>query len=141
MRVGTSGDLDVDDPRCSQISKVDVLQEPANQTNPIGGNSKPRASLCFWHTVTMVLSRFAPSLTGALWHLGGPRTAPFDHIYARKLGGKWILRIEDTDAVRVTRCSLDVRSWVQRIDRRDMCRVQWKESGGRWSGLAGLRLR
>ena len=48
----------------------------------------------------MVLLRFAPSPTGAL-HLGGLRTALFDHLYARKLGGKWILRIEDTDAVRV----------------------------------------
>ena len=47
----------------------------------------------------MVLLRFAPSPTGAL-HLGGLRTALFNHLYARKLGGKWILRIEDTDAVK-----------------------------------------
>jgi hypothetical protein len=46
----------------------------------------------------MVLLRFAPSPTGAL-HLGGLRTALFNHLYARKHGGKWILRIEDTDAV------------------------------------------
>lgn len=49
----------------------------------------------------MVLLRFAPSPTGAL-HLGGLRTALYNYLYARKLGGKWILRIEDTDAVRVT---------------------------------------
>ncbi|KAH7907048.1 hypothetical protein BJ138DRAFT_1216266 [Hygrophoropsis aurantiaca] len=47
----------------------------------------------------MVLLRFAPSPTGAL-HLGGLRTALYNHLYARKLGGKWILRIEDTDATR-----------------------------------------
>lgn len=46
----------------------------------------------------MVLLRFAPSPTGAL-HLGGLRTALLNHLYARKLGGKWILRIEDTDTV------------------------------------------
>ena len=55
----------------------------------------------------MVLLRFALSLTGAL-HLGELRTALFDHLYARKLGGKWILRIEDTDAVRVSRSSSDI---------------------------------
>jgi len=43
--------------------------------------------------------RFAPSPTGAL-HLGGLRTALYNHLYARKLKGKWILRIEDTDAAR-----------------------------------------
>lgn len=46
----------------------------------------------------MVLLRFAPSPTGAL-HLGGLRTALYNYLYAKKLGGKWILRIEDTDAV------------------------------------------
>lgn len=45
-----------------------------------------------------VLLRFAPSPTGPL-HLGGLRTALVNHIHARKLGGKWLLRIEDTDAV------------------------------------------
>jgi len=46
----------------------------------------------------MVLLRFAPSPTGAL-HLGGLRTALLNYLVARKLGGKWILRIEDTDNV------------------------------------------
>jgi glutamyl-tRNA synthetase len=44
------------------------------------------------------LLRFAPSPTGPL-HLGGLRTALFNHAFARKTGGRWILRIEDTDAV------------------------------------------
>ena len=44
------------------------------------------------------LLRFAPSPTGPL-HLGGLRTALFNHAFARKTGGRWILRIEDTDTV------------------------------------------
>ena len=47
----------------------------------------------------MTLLRFAPSPTGAL-HLGGLRMALYNHLYAKKTGGKWILRIEDTDSVR-----------------------------------------
>ncbi|KAK4052420.1 Glutamate--tRNA ligase mitochondrial [Microbotryomycetes sp. JL201] len=43
--------------------------------------------------------RFAPSPTGYL-HLGGLRTALFNHLLARKMGGSWLLRIEDTDQTR-----------------------------------------
>src|SRR5580704_2029273 len=43
--------------------------------------------------------RFAPSPTGFL-HIGGARTALFNWLYARHLGGTFILRIEDTDAAR-----------------------------------------
>jgi glutamyl-tRNA synthetase len=50
----------------------------------------------------MALLRFAPSPTGPL-HLGGLRTALYNHIYAKKLGGRWLLRIEDTDAVSLFR--------------------------------------
>jgi len=42
--------------------------------------------------------RFAPSPTGYL-HLGGLRTALFNYLFARKSGGKFLLRIEDTDRV------------------------------------------
>ena len=45
--------------------------------------------------------RFAPSPTGHL-HVGGARTALFNWLYARKTGGTFILRIEDTDASRST---------------------------------------
>jgi glutamyl-tRNA synthetase len=45
--------------------------------------------------------RFAPSPTGLL-HIGGARTALFNWLYARHTGGKFILRIEDTDAARNT---------------------------------------
>ncbi|KAF8584958.1 glutamyl-tRNA synthetase [Ramaria rubella] len=47
----------------------------------------------------MALLRFAPSPTGAL-HLGGLRTALLNHLVAKRLSGKWILRIEDTDKTR-----------------------------------------
>ena len=43
--------------------------------------------------------RFAPSPTGYL-HVGGLRTALFNYLYARKTGGKIVLRIEDTDQAR-----------------------------------------
>src|SRR5882757_169782 len=45
--------------------------------------------------------RFAPSPTGYL-HIGGVRTALFNWLWARKLGGTFILRIEDTDQERST---------------------------------------
>ncbi|KZO99361.1 glutamyl-tRNA synthetase [Calocera viscosa TUFC12733] len=50
--------------------------------------------------------RFAPSPTGSL-HLGGLRTALFNHLLARKWGGKWLLRIEDTDQTRLVEGSVD----------------------------------
>lgn len=46
--------------------------------------------------------RFAPSPTGFL-HIGGARTALFNWLYARRMGGKFILRIEDTDLARSTK--------------------------------------
>ncbi|KAL9715631.1 Glutamate--tRNA ligase mitochondrial [Leucoagaricus gongylophorus] len=54
----------------------------------------------------MVLLRFAPSPTGPL-HLGGLRMALYNHLYARKYRGKWILRIEDTDATRTVPGSVE----------------------------------
>src|SRR6195256_1125220 len=45
--------------------------------------------------------RFAPSPTGYL-HVGGARTALFNWLYARKFGGEFLLRIEDTDKARST---------------------------------------
>jgi glutamyl-tRNA synthetase len=50
--------------------------------------------------------RFAPSPTGYL-HIGGARTALFNWLLARKTGGKFILRIEDTDVARSTQESVD----------------------------------
>lgn len=48
--------------------------------------------------------RFAPSPTGYL-HIGGARTALFNWLYARRYGGKFILRIEDTDVARSSEAS------------------------------------
>ena len=48
-----------------------------------------------------VVTRFAPSPTGLL-HVGGVRTALFCWVYARRTGGKFILRVEDTDRERST---------------------------------------
>src|SRR5258708_1068817 len=63
----------------------------------------------------MVRTRFAPSPTGYL-HIGGARTALFSWAYARKHGGKFILRIEDTDVGRSTEASvqaiLDAMRWL-----------------------------
>ncbi len=50
--------------------------------------------------------RFAPSPTGFL-HIGGARTALFNWLYARHMGGTFILRIEDTDETRSTQESVD----------------------------------
>ena len=84
-----------------------------------------------------VRTRFAPSPTGFL-HIGGARTALFSWAYARKNGGTFVLRIEDTDTERSTAAStqaiLDAMEWLnidydegpfyqmQRLDRyREVC--------------------
>jgi glutamyl-tRNA synthetase len=63
-----------------------------------------------------VVTRFAPSPTGLL-HIGGVRTALFSWLYARHHGGKFILRIEDTDRERSTdeavRVILDGMRWLE----------------------------
>ena len=52
-----------------------------------------------------VVTRFAPSPTGFL-HIGGGRTALFNWLYARRFGGKMMLRIEDTDRERSTEAAI-----------------------------------
>jgi glutamyl-tRNA synthetase len=91
-----------------------------------------------------VRTRFAPSPTGFL-HIGGARTALFSWAYARKHGGKFILRIEDTDVARSTpeavQAILDGMDWLglnydegpfyqmQRMDRYKQVILQMLESG------------
>lgn len=53
-----------------------------------------------------VVTRFAPSPTGFL-HIGGARTALFNWLYARKRGGRMMLRIEDTDRERSTQAAIE----------------------------------
>lgn len=57
-------------------------------------------NFCFKQTDEEVRVRFAPSPTGNL-HLGGLRTALYNFLFARSHGGKFILRIEDTDQQRL----------------------------------------
>src|SRR5450631_1915268 len=62
-----------------------------------------------------VITRFAPSPTGFL-HIGGARTALFNWLYAKHHGGKFYLRIEDTDRERstpeATQAILDGLKWL-----------------------------
>ncbi|MET1756587.1 glutamate--tRNA ligase [Novosphingobium sp. RD2P27] len=62
-----------------------------------------------------VVTRFAPSPTGYL-HIGGARTALFNWLYARHHGGKYLLRVEDTDRARSTEPAIgaifDGLSWL-----------------------------
>ena len=59
--------------------------------NPVASNAVQRP----------IITRFAPSPTGYL-HIGGARTALFNWLLARGAGGKFLLRIEDTDRERST---------------------------------------
>ena len=92
----------------------------------------------------MVVTRFAPSPTGLL-HIGGVRTALFSWLYARHHGGRFILRIEDTDRERSTdeavRVILDGMQWLgldadegpyyqtRRFDRYGEVLQQWLAEG------------
>ena len=82
----------------------------------------------------MVRVRFAPSPTGYL-HVGGARTALFNWLYAKKTGGTFVLRIEDTDRERSTdahtRVILEGLSWLG---------ITWDE-GPHFQGQYGPRHR
>jgi len=69
----------------------------------------------------MVVTRFAPSPTGYL-HVGGARTALFNWLFARKMGGKFILRIEDTDVRRNTPTAMQ-----QVVDDLRWLGIEWDE--------------
>jgi glutamyl-tRNA synthetase len=66
--------------------------------------------------MTQIRTRFAPSPTGYL-HIGGARTALFNYLFARHHGGKFILRIENTDRERstleATDAILDAMNWLK----------------------------
>jgi glutamyl-tRNA synthetase len=66
-------------------------------------------------TMMKVVTRFAPSPTGFL-HIGGARTALFNWLYARRHGGTYLLRIEDTDRERSTEAAvsaiIDGLAWL-----------------------------
>ncbi|MGA1979924.1 MAG: glutamate--tRNA ligase [Sedimentisphaerales bacterium] len=69
----------------------------------------------------MIVTRFAPSPTGYL-HVGGARTALFNWLFARRMGGKFILRIEDTDLKRNT-----LTATQQVIDDLRWLGIEWDE--------------
>ncbi len=95
-------------------------------------------------TIMTVKTRFAPSPTGVL-HVGGVRTALFSWLYARRHGGSFVLRIEDTDVARSTEESvaaiLEGLKWLEldydegpyfqtkRLSRYDEVVNQWLEEG------------
>ena len=54
-----------------------------------------------------IRTRFAPSPSGFL-HVGGARTALFNYLYAKATGGKFLVRIEDTDQERSTDSSMKI---------------------------------
>src|SRR5215212_3951415 len=80
------------------------------------GKQRPASALEAFESMTeTVVTRFAPSPTGFL-HIGGARTALFNWLYARRFGGKMLLRIEDTDRERSTEGAigaiLDGLTWL-----------------------------
>jgi glutamyl-tRNA synthetase len=77
--------------------------------------------MIFGEHMENIVTRFPPSPTGYL-HIGGARTALFNWLYARKTGGKFILRIEDTDAARSTQESVDAI-----LDSLEWLGIDWDE--------------
>src|SRR5690606_27891907 len=87
---------------CARASATRLANNPAMRVRfPTGGRIRP----CPMDAASMtspsstVVTRFAPSPTGYL-HIGGARTALFNWLYAKGRGGKFLIRIEDTDRER-----------------------------------------
>lgn len=80
--------------------------------HPVGGGSAASPGDC---PDMRVVTRFAPSPTGML-HIGGARTALFNYLFAKRFGGRFLLRIEDTDRERstpeATAAILDAMDWL-----------------------------
>src|SRR2546428_9403013 len=95
-----------------------IVVEKAQPRRGRRGRVAAHARLCYGRcpmAATPPRVRFAPSPTGYL-HIGGARTALFNWLWARKLKGTFILRIEDTDQERSTpesmKAILDGLSWL-----------------------------
>ena len=73
------------------MDRIITIASPATVRGPLNFSTV--------HTMSQVRVRFAPSPTG-FFHIGSARTALFNWLYARHTGGKFILRIEDTDQAR-----------------------------------------
>ena len=85
------------------------------------------------HDTKPVRVRFAPSPTGYL-HVGGARTAIFNWLFARHTGGKFILRIEDTDVERSTR-----ESELSLLNDLEWLGLDWDEGPGKEGGCGPYR--
>ena len=69
--------------------------------------------------------RYAPSPTG-MQHIGGVRTALFNYLFARSKGGKFVLRIEDTDRTRYG------KDYVKNLyDTLEWLGIDWDEGGSK----------
>lgn len=77
--------------------------------------------------------RFAPSPTGPL-HIGGVRTALFNYLYAKKQGGDFILRIEDTDKARYVEGAEDYI-----VNSLEWCNIPYDEGPGKDKGYGPYR--
>ena len=93
----------------------DVLARPVPRVLPHARLPLPPHSVALMLHAMPVRVRFAPSPTGYL-HVGGARTALFNWLFARREGGKFLLRIEDTDKARSsdenTQVILDGLTWL-----------------------------
>lgn len=78
---------------------------------------------------TPIRVRFAPSPTGPL-HIGGVRTALFNYLFAKKHGGTFVLRIEDTDQKRYVEGAED---YV--VNALDWCNIPFDEGPGKDGGF------
>ena len=77
--------------------------------------------------------RFAPSPTGPL-HIGGVRTALFNYLFAKKHGGRFILRIEDTDQNRYVE---GTEAYI--IEALEWCGIPYDEGPGKDGGFGPYR--
>ena len=82
---------------------------------------------------TPIRVRFAPSPTGPL-HIGGVRTALFNYLFAKKHGGTFVLRIEDTDQKRYVKGTEDYI-----INALDWCNIPFDEGPGKEGGFGPYR--
>jgi glutamyl-tRNA synthetase len=82
---------------------------------------------------TPIRVRFAPSPTGPL-HIGGVRTALFNYLFAKKHGGTFVLRIEDTDQKRYVKGAEDYI-----VNALDWCNIPFDEGPGKGGGFGPYR--
>ncbi len=87
--------------QAAELAIILVWEHPA-----LGASSDRQTDPPIVPAGSAVITRFAPSPTGFL-HLGGARTALFNWLFARHHGGKFLLRIEDTDRARSTQPAID----------------------------------